>query len=947
MFASRGTCINSNPCPFLVGDFPTTPLPAAVFGSCHDSITSWVSLMAEASGTALYLGKQPILKALSPATRSSRPSSSSWFQASQGAGYARSSTASARAVASLAGTSMVLAAGRRYRRRCPAVKVAALSLSEVEEKWSQIESLGNTEEMAGNCALLCCVQRQLGYMAAFHEGNVGAARVVSQLTWKARKALEDLTMKYGSTVKSLKLHCKPLVDASIYRQRLLLHNVELPDSEPLETLSKDFELQLLLLPFQEEDPALERALDALEDAVQEGKTQEVEKVLRIPIHPDPPAHLMEKDWRLKKNFKGAQPWRSALYAGVCAEEIECIRMLLDAGANPSQRGALGEAVFTRNREIASLLLQAKADPEGITYVWHEHCKPLRIAVTNADVTMVEFLLQNGCQKDAVDRKGATALLHACRLGHAQVIDVLLRSGASVNQAAEDGQTPLLAASRENKVVIVQSLLKYGAEINARDSANRTALWLAAERNFIVMAEYLLKSRAEVDTLDIRKRSALWEAASEGHFEIATMLLERGAQQDLTNTEGLTPVDITRKNKRRRLVSLFRKHEISVIKVIKRPASKSSPKSSPKSNPTVMKKENKKKKKNKNKGFLGWSGLGGAPALPLALSWEGAGQVYGTSFAGTADCTLLEHLLDCVERADKDHRFPTPAPADVKDIVAQVSLLRSFADISDSPLDWTPGVHGIWYSDGQQPQLVYLPQAVEELCRDDPDNAVQRILSMVQRRASPDAEEEEFSLPEGHVLYRFETTSGECPISTLPLLQTRTIVDEHIRQLLFLKAARLKLNGAVAGSDTPRFALLSGTEKQLGRAMIVPTEGAYGNFEELFDAELRRDLPKGLRQVRRIFVISPVWDCFIDGCGIPEQRCAWYGNFALDIPLLEELRSSKAFQVLTVDQDQRERSIEALLPFVRSCVAQDQKFTLVPILVGGLMTEKAQGPWMVV
>jgi len=30
-------------------------------------------------------------------------------------------------------------------------------------------------------------------------------------------------------------------------------------------------------------------------------------------------------------------------------------------------------------------------------------------------------------------------------------------------------------------------------------------------------------------------------------------------------------------------------------------------------------------------------------------------------------------------------------------------------------------------------------------------------------------------------------AGECPISTLPLLQTRTIVDEHIRQLLFLKA----------------------------------------------------------------------------------------------------------------------------------------------------------------
>ena len=340
----------------------------------------------------------------------------------------------------------------------------------------------------------------------------------------------------------------------------------------------------------------------------------------------------------------------------------------------------------------------------------------------------------------------------------------------------------------------------------------------------------------------------------------------------------------------------------------------------------------------------------APALPLALSWEGSseGQVYGTSFAGTANCTLLEHLLDCVQRASQDHRFPRPAAADVKDISAKVSLLRSFTDISENPLDWTPGVHGIWYSDGQQAQRVYLPQAAEQISQDEPDNTVQRMLSILLRRASKNVdeeeEEEEFSLPEGHILYRFETTSGRCPISTLPLLQTRRISDDHVRQLLLVKAARLQLTNGdrkeTPRPETPRFALISGMEKQLARAMVVPPEGAYGSFELPFDSELQRD-PPGFRQVRRIFVISPVWDCFIDGCGIPEQRCAWYGDFALDIPLLEELRSSKVFQVLTVDQDQRERCIEALLPFVRSCVSEDQKFTLVPILVGGLMTEKAE------
>lgn len=390
------------------------------------------------------------------------------------------------------------------------------------------------------------------------------------------KALKALTMKFGSTVKSLKHHCKSLVDASIYRQRLLLDNVELPDTQLLETLSQGSELQMILLPFQEEVQALETALDALESHAEHGNTQELEKVLRIPIHPDPPPHLMDKEWWRRfprKRLKGVRSFRCALLAGVIANEPECVRLLLDAGANPSQREVLSMAVWNGNRENASLLLQAKADPDEISYRWNEQRTPLRIAVNEADVPMVEFLLQNGSGKDVVDDKGTTVLLYACRLGHDQVVDVLLRSGANVNHAAADGETPLLAASRKNRFETAKSLLKYGAEINARDSVNRTALWLAAEGNFIMMAEYLLQSQAEVDTLDSQKRSALWEAASHGHLEIATMLLIRGAQPYLTNTEGLTPVDIARKNKRRRLMDLFRKDEISVIK---RPAAKSKP-----------------------------------------------------------------------------------------------------------------------------------------------------------------------------------------------------------------------------------------------------------------------------------------------------------------------------------------------------------------------------------
>jgi len=344
----------------------------------------------------------------------------------------------------------------------------------------------------------------------------------------------------------------------------------------------------------------------------------------------------------------------------------------------------------------------------------------------------------------------------------------------------------------------------------------------------------------------------------------------------------------------------------------------------------------------------------APALPLVVSWEGPGGLdegYGTSFAVNGDTTLLEHVLKCVEQASVDRRFGAVAEEVVQDMKAKVSLLQNFTDISETPQDWSLGTHGLWYADDQKAKVVYLPQVAQEVVDNtSSQNAAQRLAAIVRRRTGSttegdevdEEEEEEELLPEGHSLYRFETVQGECPISTLPLLQTRKITDEHLRQLLIAKAriSPGEDKGSRREGAAPRFAFLGKDEENV-KAIVAPTQGAYANLESSFSQELVASPPAGLREVQRLFVLAPVWDCYIDGCGIPEQRCAWYGDMPLDIPLLELFRNSKAFQVLTVEQDQRERCVEALLPFVQSCVGEDQKFTLVPILVGGLMTEKAE------
>lgn len=349
----------------------------------------------------------------------------------------------------------------------------------------------------------------------------------------------------------------------------------------------------------------------------------------------------------------------------------------------------------------------------------------------------------------------------------------------------------------------------------------------------------------------------------------------------------------------------------------------------------------------HEGALGTGSLvSQAPALPLVISWEGTGtvdEVYGMSLAETKSSSLLYQLLNCMKRSKTDKRFSRPRGNDLK---AKVSLLNEFVDISTNMKDWIPGKHGLWYSDGSQAQFVYLPEVAKKIADGASAETVVEQLLKKMRDSSADEDVDEDTtkgLPAGHLLFRFEARQGECPIANLPSLRTRMVSDEHMRSVLYAQARiRAGLDDGRKDGLAPRFAVLtSASETPRARAFIVPGAGTFSFAEIGFSQGLKSQQPVGLAEVRRIFVLAPVWDCYIDGCGIPEQRCAWYGKVPLDIPELEQLRRSKAFQELSVEQDERERSIEALLPLVKSCLAEDQDFTLVPVLVGGLMSQKAE------
>mmetsp|Transcript_59082 Transcript_59082/g.96419 ORF Transcript_59082/g.96419 Transcript_59082/m.96419 type:complete len:445 (+) Transcript_59082:39-1373(+) len=424
------------------------------------------------------------------------------------------------------------------------------------------------------------------------------------------KGLEDVSTKYGPTVKGLKRHIRTLTDASIYRQRLLLQNEELDDDQSLNNLTTGaeqgfFELQLLLIPWQRLDhPDMVSNYEKLRKAVEKASSKEVERLLRIPIHPDMTEADNEESSKAKQRVGDLWSYlHSSFSCAIHVGDPEIAAHLLDAGADPNAPGRLKRAVGDGKVEIARLLLEARAHPDGspalvsrasradsrVKESRSEFSKgevrsdlPLCLAIQNRDLPMIKLLLQSGCARDHIYKDGSTALMTACEEESNKLVKTLLQAGASVNKSDSDGQTPLMECSVKN-LEMTKLMLDFGAETNSRDLQDRTALFHASGSGRDEAVQCLLQSRAEVDAADCRRRSPLWVAARNGHLAVVQTLIRAGARIDLTDLDGRSPAQIAKRFNHQRVFKFFKDDEVCFIN---RPASKS----------TVIKRQTKRRGK---------------------------------------------------------------------------------------------------------------------------------------------------------------------------------------------------------------------------------------------------------------------------------------------------------------------------------------------------------------
>ncbi|MEP6962268.1 MAG: ankyrin repeat domain-containing protein, partial [Acidobacteriota bacterium] len=170
-----------------------------------------------------------------------------------------------------------------------------------------------------------------------------------------------------------------------------------------------------------------------------------------------------------------------------------VARLLDAGASPNPPAGprahntpLRYAAMSGDLPTVQLLLSHGADPNAAS--------PLAEAITFGHPEVASALIAAGADVDGVESTGVNLLHWATITNRPALIPVLVKAGVPLNETDENGFTPLMYAATIDfgDTKALDALLAAGADPNIKDLESRTALQQARRLGHAQLAAKLTK-----------------------------------------------------------------------------------------------------------------------------------------------------------------------------------------------------------------------------------------------------------------------------------------------------------------------------------------------------------------------------------------------------------------------------------------------------------------------
>jgi len=150
-----------------------------------------------------------------------------------------------------------------------------------------------------------------------------------------------------------------------------------------------------------------------------------------------------------------------------------------------------------------------------------------------DVTLVQFLIEQGFPLEAPDNAGNTPLSDAVLSRHKPVAMALVAAGASWRLAARATATVICQAAARGDIEELKWFLDAGMDFSTADYDNRTAVHVAANLGHIECVKFLLENGALPNATDVMGNTPLSDAmrgATDAKRHIQQLLLAYGGKE---------------------------------------------------------------------------------------------------------------------------------------------------------------------------------------------------------------------------------------------------------------------------------------------------------------------------------------------------------------------------------------------------------------------------------
>lgn len=192
-------------------------------------------------------------------------------------------------------------------------------------------------------------------------------------------------------------------------------------------------------------------------------------------------------------------------------------------------------------------------------------RPLTEAAVEAQLEILSFLIEAGCD---VEEDCRYPMFRAALYGRCvPAMEMLVASGADINGVWADYGPPIIASCEGMSLTTMRWLLENGAQITGEaEGATKKVFWNALihaalfEKHCRGFLALLLEFGADVNTIHPTKHgfvsTALHSVAGKGDVTGVRFLLKNGANTEISDSDGLKPIDVTKNKQVKRLLESF-------------------------------------------------------------------------------------------------------------------------------------------------------------------------------------------------------------------------------------------------------------------------------------------------------------------------------------------------------------------------------------------------------